>query len=151
VLFYDNTVRIAPIGYTSNVLIWRVVGESRIRTELFETDPTLRTVTIRINHAADCSKVAGLKLGHCGAHLGNTADYLMSRNAWIDSWHCTPFVTDRVKVRMTDTAEKDFYLNVVFARIASWDRSWIKWRFRIRSSISLCFVLPTRLGDKLGC
>ena len=89
------------------------------------------------------SNVAGLELGDCRADLGDTADDLMSRNAWIDSRHRTPLATDGVKVRVADTAEKDFDLNIMFARIASWDRDWGKWRFCTRSSISLCFILTT--------
>jgi len=113
VLFYDNTVRITSIGYASNMPIWRIVGEGGIRTELFETGLTLRAGTIRINQAADCSKITWLKFGDCGACLGNTANYLMTRNTWVGSWHRTPFVTDLVKIRVTDTAEKDFNLNIV--------------------------------------
>ena len=68
------------------------------------------------------SKVAGLEVGDCGADVGDTADDLMSGNAWIDSGHHTPLVTDLVEVRVTDTTKKDFDLNVVFAGIApgSW-------------------------------
>jgi hypothetical protein len=67
----------------------------------------------------------------------------MSRNTWIDSGHCAPLATDGVEVRVADTAEKDFNLNVVFPWIASWDRDWGKWRFSTRSSISLRFILTT--------
>jgi hypothetical protein len=48
-----------------------------------------------------------------------------------------------VEVRVADTAEKDFDLNVVFARIASRDRGGGKPRFRTRSSVSLRFILTT--------
>jgi hypothetical protein len=64
VLFDYNAVRIATIGYASNVLIWRVVGEGRIRTELFETRLTLGAVAVRINQASDCSKVAKPEFGN---------------------------------------------------------------------------------------
>jgi hypothetical protein len=37
----------------------------------------------------------------------------MARNTWIDSGHHTPLVTDLVEVRMADTAEKDFDLNIM--------------------------------------
>ncbi len=89
--------------------------------ELLETSLALWAVTIGIDQAADCSKVAGLEPGDCGADFGDAADDLMSRNAWIDGGHGTPLATDLVKVRVTDTAEKDFYLDIVFARIASGD------------------------------
>ena len=64
------------------------------------------------------ANVAWLEFGDCRADLGDTADDLMSRNAWIDSGHRAPLATDLVEVRVADTAKKDFNLNVVFARIA---------------------------------
>jgi hypothetical protein len=100
-------------------------------------------VTVGVNQAADCSKVAGLELGDCGADLGDTADDLMSGNAWIDSGYPAPLVTDLVEVRVADTAEKDFDLNIVFARIAPRDRGGGKRRFSTRSSVSLSFILTT--------
>ena len=89
-----------------------------MRAELLETGLTLVAVAVGVNQAADCSKVAGLEVGDCGADVGDTADDLVSGNAWIDSGHHTPLVTDLVEVRVTDTTEKDFDLNVVFAWIA---------------------------------
>jgi hypothetical protein len=100
-------------------------------------------VTVGVNQAADCSKVVGLELDDCGADLGNTADDLMSGNAWIDSGYPAPLVTDLVQVRVADTAEKDFDLNIVFARIAPRDRGGGKRRFSTRSSVSLSFILTT--------
>jgi hypothetical protein len=143
VLFDDNSVGIAAIGDASKVHVRRVIGEGHVRAELLETGLALVAVTVGVNQAADCSKVAGLELGDCGADLGDTADDLMSGNAWIDSGYPAPLVTDLVEVRVADTAEKDFDLNVVFARIASRDRGGGKRRFRTRSSISLRFILTT--------
>jgi len=143
VLFDDNTVGIAAIGDASKVHVWRVVGEGHVRAELLETGLALGAVAVGVNQAADCSKVAGLELGDCGADLGDTADDLMSGNAWIDSGHHAPLVTDLVEVRVADTAEKDFDLNVVFARIAPRDRGGGKRRFRTCSSVSLRFILTT--------
>jgi hypothetical protein len=80
---------------------------------------------------------AGLELDDCGADLDDTTDNLMSGNAWIDSGHHAPLGTDGVEVRVAYTADKDFNLNVVLARITLRDRYGIKRRFRIRSSISL--------------
>jgi hypothetical protein len=48
-----------------------------------------------------------------------------------------------VEVGVADAAEKDFYLNIVFARIAPWDCGGNKRRFCARSSESLRFVLAT--------
>ena len=61
----------------------------------------------------------------------------------IDSRHRAPFATDGVEVRVADTAEKDFDLNIVFARIAPGDHGGSKRRFRTRSSVSLRFILTT--------
>jgi hypothetical protein len=92
-----------------------------MRTILLKTSLAVGTVAIGVNQATYCSNVAGLELGDCGADLSYTANDLMSRNTWIDSWYRTPLATDGVKVRVADTAEKDFDLNIVFARIAPWD------------------------------
>ena len=142
-IFDDNTIRIAAIGDASKVCVWRVKGEGHVRTELLETGLAFGTVAVGVNHAADCSNVAGLKFGDCRADLNDTADDLMSGNAWIDSGHRTPLATDCVEVRVADTAEKDFDLNVVFARISPRDRHGDKRRFRTRSRIGLRFILAT--------
>ena len=142
-LFDDNTVGIAAIGDASKVHIWSVVGEGHVWAELLETGLTLVAVSVGVNQAADCSKIAGLELSDCGTDVGDTADDLMSGNAGIDSGHHAPLVTDLVEVRVTDTTEKDFDLNVVFAGIAPRDRGGRKRRFRTRSSVSLCFILTT--------
>ena len=102
---YD-TVRIAAIGDASKMHIWRVIGESHVWTELLESILALVAVTVRVNHAANCSNVTWLEPGDCRANLGDAANDLMSRNAWIDSGHRAPFATDSVKVRMTYTAER---------------------------------------------
>jgi hypothetical protein len=93
---------------------------------LLQTGLALGAVTIGVNQTANCSKVAGLELGDCGADLGDATDYFMSWNAWIDSRHHAPLVTDLVEVRVADTAEKDFNLNVTFARSTPGDRSGSK-------------------------
>jgi hypothetical protein len=127
VFFDDNTVGIAAIGDASKVHVRRVVGKGHVRAELLKTILALGAVTIGVNQAAYCSKVAGLELGDCGTDLGDTANNLMSGNAWIDSGHRAPLVTDLVQVRVADTAEKDFDLNVVFARVTPRDRRGCKW------------------------
>src|SRR5205085_3138590 len=97
--------------------------------------------TIRVNHAADCSNIAWPKLGDCRSNLSDTANDLMSRNAWIDSRRRAPLATDGVEVRVADTAEKDFDLNIIFTGIAPRNRHGSKRRFSTRSSISLRFIL----------
>src|SRR5687768_12896637 len=123
--------------------IRRVVGQGHVRTELLQTRPAVGTVTIRVDQATDCSEVTGLELGDCGANLSDTADDLMSRNARIDSGHCTPLITDLMQVRVTNTAEKDLDLNVAVARIAPWNRGGDKLRFWVCSRVSSRFILPT--------
>ena|SRR3954447_4106279 len=119
-MFFDyNTIRIAAIGYASKVHVWRVVGEGDVWAELLESILALVAVAIRINHAANCSNVTWLEPGDCRANLGDAANDLMSRNAWIDSGRRAPFATDSMKVRMTYTAEKDFDLNIMIVWIAS--------------------------------
>jgi hypothetical protein len=142
-LFDYDIVRISAIGDASNVHVWRVVGESHVWAELLETGSALGAVAVGVNQAADCSMVARPELGDCGANLGDTANDLMSRNTWIDSGHRTPLATYCMEVRVADTTEKDFDLNVVFARIASRDRGGGKRRFRTRSRIGLRFILAT--------
>jgi hypothetical protein len=127
VLINYDTVRIAAIGDASKMHIWRVIGESHVWTELLESILALVAVTVRVNHAANCSNVTWLEPGDCRANLGDAANDLMSRNAWIDSGRRAPFATDSVKVRMTYTAEKDFDLNVVVIRLSSRDRHRSKW------------------------
>src|SRR5919202_4482801 len=139
-LFDYDTIRIAAIGYSSKVHIWRVIGECHMRTVLLKTGLALLAVTIRVNHAAYGSNITYLELGDCGAYFDDTANNLVPWNAWIDSWHSIiPFITNGVKVRVAYTAEKDFYLNIMFTWITSWDRHRIKLRFSTRSSISLSF------------
>jgi hypothetical protein len=127
VLFDYDTVRIAAIGDASKMHIWRVIGESHVWTELLESILALVAVTVRVNHAANCSNVTWLEPGDCRANLGDAANDLMSRNAWIDSGRRAPFATDSVKVRVANTAEKDFDLNVVVIRLSSRDRHRSKW------------------------
>jgi hypothetical protein len=114
-----------------------------VRTELLETRLALGAITIGVNQAANCSKVTGLELGDFGADPGDSADDLMSRNAWVDGGHCAPLATDLVEVRVTDTTEKDFYLDIVFARIPPRDRGRGKRIFRAGSGISLRIILTT--------
>ena len=141
--FDDNTVGITAIGDASKVHVRRVVGQGHVRAVLLKTVLTLGAVAVGVNQAADCSNIAGLNLSDCGADLGDTTDNLMSWNAWLDSGHRAPLVTNLVEVRVADTAEKDFDLNVTFARITPRDRRGCKWRFRTRSRVSLCFILNT--------
>jgi hypothetical protein len=123
-----------------------------MRTVLLKTGLALRAISIRVNHAADCSNVARLELGDCGANLCDTTNNFMSRNAWIDSGHSsTPFTTNGVEVGVAYPTEKDFDLNIMFTWIAPWDRYQGKWRFSTRSSKTLRFILTTCFRAKLRC
>jgi hypothetical protein len=126
-LFNYNTLRIAAIGNVSKVHISRIVGKGHMRTILLKTGLALGAVTIGVNHAADCSNISGFELGDCGADLSYAADDLMSRNTRIDSWKCAPLASYGVEVRVAYTAEKDFDLNIMFARISSGDCHGSKW------------------------
>jgi hypothetical protein len=143
VLINYDTVRIAAIGDASKMHIWRVIGESHVWTELLESILALVAVTVRVNHAANCSNVTWLEPGDCRANLGDAANDLMSRNAWIDSGRRAPFATDSVKVRMTYTAEKDFDLNVMILWVAPRNHGGGKRRVYITSCISLGLILTT--------
>src|SRR5262249_12366825 len=134
---------IAAIGDASKVHVRRVVGQGHVRAVLLKTVLALRAVAVGVNQAAHCSNIAWLKLGDCVADLGHTTDNLVSWNAWIDSGHRAPLVTDLVEVRMADTAKEDLDLNVTVARITPRDRRGCKWRFRTRSRVSLRFILTT--------
>jgi hypothetical protein len=63
VFFDDDTVGITPIGDASKVHVCGVVGESHIRAKLLKASLAIWTVTVRVNQAAYCSKVAWFKLG----------------------------------------------------------------------------------------
>ena len=142
-LFDDNTVGISAISDAAKVHIRRVIGEDHVGAELLKAGLALVAVTVGVNQAADCGKIARLELGDSGADFGDTPNDLMSRNAWIDSAHRAPLVTDYMEISVTDTAEKDFNLNVVFAWITPGDQGGSKRRFCTISSISLRFILTT--------
>jgi hypothetical protein len=140
-LFDYNAIGIATICDATKVCVWRVVCKDHVWAVLLETILAFGAVTVGVNQTADCSNVAGLELGNCGTHLGDTANDLMSGNARINCGHRTPLVTDLVEVRVADSAKEDFDLNVVFARITPGDCRGRKWRFRTRSRVSLRFIL----------
>jgi hypothetical protein len=124
VLFDDNAVRISTLGDAPKVNVWRVVGKSHVRAELLKTTMTLRAGAVGVDQAADCSKVAGPEPSDSGADLCDSTNNFMARNAWIDSGHRAPLVTDLVEVGVAYTTEKDFDLNVVLARIAARNNCW---------------------------
>src|SRR5713101_1745054 len=56
-LVHDDTIGVAAVGDTSQMLIGKVVGKSRIRTELLEARLALGAGAVQVHHAADCGEV----------------------------------------------------------------------------------------------
>jgi hypothetical protein len=63
--FDDNAVRVSTIGDASKMLVRGIVSIDHIRAELLKTGFTIIAISVRVNHAADSSKFAGLELGDC--------------------------------------------------------------------------------------
>ena len=66
-----------------------VVGEGHVRAELLKAGLALGAGAVGVDHAADRGEVAGLELRDRRADLGDAADDLMARDAWVDSGHDT--------------------------------------------------------------
>src|SRR5204862_4557337 len=97
--------------------------------------------TIRINHAADRSEVAGFVLGNCRADLGHTADDLMAGDDRIVSGHeLAPLVADRMQIGVADAAKQDLNLHVAVSWIATLDFGGRQWRCFTGSGISFRVV-----------
>ena len=64
VFFDDNAVRVSTIGDASKMLVRGIVSIDHIRAELLKT-LTIVAISVRVNHAAYRSKIAGLELGDC--------------------------------------------------------------------------------------
>ena len=140
-LIDDDAVGVPAVGDASEVLVREVVGERHIRAELLEAVLALGASAIRIDHAADRGKVAGLEPGHRGADLGDAANDLMSRNARVNRRHdVAPLIPDRVEIRVADAAEKDLDLNVVLGWIAPRDGRRGQRRCRAGSGIGFRVV-----------
>src|SRR5437667_7682660 len=74
---YD-AFRVATVGHASEVLVRRVEGEDHVRAELLQASFAVWACAVRVDHAADRGKVAGLVLGHSRANFGDTPDNLMA-------------------------------------------------------------------------
>src|SRR6185437_8898947 len=86
-------------------------------------------------------KVAGLEPGDSRADLGDTADDLVTGYTRVNGRHeLVPFVSNLMKIRVADAAEKYFDLNVTIGRFASRDRAKGQWRCRTGRSISFRVV-----------
>ena len=137
----DDAVGVAAVGDAAEVLVGKVVGEDEVVAELLEAGLALGTGAVRVDHAADRGKIAGLEFGDGGTDLGDAADDFMAGNAGIDGrHHAAPFVASLVEIGVTDAAEEDFDLHVVLGGIAPRDRGGGKWRSRTGNGVSFCFV-----------
>ncbi len=120
----DNAIGVATIGnWSSLVLVWGVVGEDHILAKLLKASFAMGTGTIRIDHTADRREITGLVLRHCRANLSDPSDDLMTGDDRVGRGHeFAPLVTHRMDIGVTDAAEENFDLNVMFGWIAPLDR-----------------------------
>ena len=100
------------------MLVREVISEGHAPAELLKAGLALRAGPVGVDHAANRGEVAWLEPGDCRADFGDTTDDLMARDAGVDSGHGpAPLVPDLVEIGVTDPAEKNFYLYVVFGGI----------------------------------
>src|SRR6185437_14998455 len=62
-LINDDAVRVSAVSDAPEMLVRKVVGENKVRAELFLAGLTLGTGAVGVDHAADRRKVAGLEPG----------------------------------------------------------------------------------------
>src|SRR5688572_14842555 len=75
-----------------------------------------RTLATRIDHATDGHEIPRLELCNRRTDFGYTTHDLMTGNARILRRHgIAPFISDLVQIRMTYTAKKNLYSNVVIS------------------------------------
>src|SRR4051812_5438711 len=100
----------------------RVVREGAVRAELLEAFLAMLACAVGVDHAANGRDVARLEVRDRRTDLGDAPDNLVSGNTRIRSGHgAAPFIANRVKVRMTNTAEENLNLYVVFGGVATVD------------------------------
>jgi hypothetical protein len=137
----DDAVGVAAIRHAAAVLVREVVGEGEVRAELLEAGLALWTSAVRVHQAAHRGQVAGLELGNCGPNLGDAADNLVPRNAWIDGrHHAAPLIARLVKIGVADAAEENLDLHVVVGGIAPRDRGGSKRRCCAGNGEGFCLV-----------
>jgi hypothetical protein len=104
------------------MLIGKVVGQGKVRAKLFEAGLALWARAVGIDHAPDRREVAGLELGNGGTDLGDATDDFVAGNTRVNGRHdFFPFIANRMKVRMTDTAKEDFDLYILLGWVAPRD------------------------------
>jgi hypothetical protein len=105
-LVYDYAVGIAAIGDSAEILIRKIVGENRIRTELLEAGLARGAGAIRIHHAAHGAKIPGFELRDGGADPGDPPDNLVSRDTGVHGGHdATPLIPHLVEIGVADAAK----------------------------------------------
>ena len=121
-LIDHNAVGVAAVGNTSRVSIGEVIGEGKVRAELFKPFFAFRAGAVGIDHAANGAQVADFKFLYSGADFGDPADNFVARDDRVDGGHCSaPLIARLMQVGVTDSAEEDFYLHVVLGWIAPLD------------------------------
>src|SRR5271157_5134841 len=140
-LVHDDAVGVAAIRNAAQMFVGEVVRKGRVRAELLQTGLAFRAGAVRVHHAADRGKIAGLELGDCGPNLRYATNDFVADNARVDGRHeFTPLVPDLVEVGVTDAAEKNFDLYVLIGRIAPRDRGGGQRRWCTSSGISFRVV-----------
>ena len=143
----DDAVGVSAVGDPPEMFVRGAEGEGLVWAELLKASLAMGACAVRIDQATDTCEVARLELRDRGTDLGDPADDLVARHAGVDRGHdAVPLVAGIVKVGVTDAAEEDFDLHVVFRRVASRDRAGGERRCRTGSGVSLGlehgFILP---------
>ncbi|MFT3765446.1 MAG: hypothetical protein QM820_08030 [Minicystis sp.] len=114
----DDLRGVAAVGRRLAVALHAVVGpDPAVLAILLQALLAGRADAARVDQAADTGVVAGLELGHLGAHPLDAADDLVA-------WHhgiggVRPLVADLMDVRVADSAVEDPDQDVVLARVAA--------------------------------
>src|SRR5438093_5769792 len=141
-MFIDyDAFRVAAVGHASEVLVRRVEGEDHVRAELLQASFAVWACTVRVDHAADRSEIAGLVLGHRRADFGYAPDNLMTwDNRVVRGHELAPLVAHRMKIGVADAAKEDFDLHVAVGWIAPRNFSGRQSRCWTGSGVSLRVV-----------
>lgn len=87
------------------------------------------------------ARSANLELRDIGADIHHSAYDLMPRHARVNGrHHLLPLVADLVEIGMTDAAEENLDLHVVFSRVTARDRRRYQRRWRTSSGARLHVV-----------
>jgi len=121
-LIDNNTLRVAAVGDSAQMLVGKVVGQRDVGTELLQSDFAFRARSVRVDEAADGRKISGLEFGDRRTHLRHAADNFMAGNAGIHGGHeATPLITGLVEIGMADAAIQDVDLHVLVRGIPACD------------------------------